>query len=135
MPSAMLGVMGSQGVLDHRVPPPPCTFLRASRCLPLRVHYRVGFNKEGKCTYFKFYNSGAFMYQDSLVSENESVVAQMIPLPERPVADKDFAKNLETFWGNMQAWGSGVYNGPKDAALETLRSSGRRTASWTSVTP
>ena len=103
---------------------------------PLRVHYRVGFNKEGKCTYFKFYNSGAFMYQDSLVSENESVVAQMIPLPERPVADKDFAKNLETFWGNMQAWGSGVYNGPKDAALETIGEVlGEGLRRWTSVTP
>jgi hypothetical protein len=87
---------------------------------PCEFIYRVGFDKEGKCTYFKFYNSGAFVYMDSLVSENEAVVAQMIPFPERPVADKVFAKNLETFWGNMQAWGSGVYNGPKGTALETI---------------
>lgn len=87
---------------------------------PTDFVHRVNFDKEGKCMYFKFFNGPSTMYQDSLVSSNEAIVPPMIPTPPRPAADKNFAKNLEVFWANMAVWGSGVYNGPKEAALKEI---------------
>jgi ketosteroid isomerase-like protein len=87
---------------------------------PVEFIHRVNFNKEGKCTYFKFYNSPVAMYQDALVNENEAAVQPMIPTAPRPAADKDYAKNIDVFWKNMAAWGSGIYNGPKEEALAAI---------------
>lgn len=94
----------------------------SGKSLPFKVEWfqRVGFNKEGKCTYFKFFNGPTAVYQDSLAAPNEAVVPPMIPTPPKPEADADFGKNMEIWGGMMAAWGSGKFGGDKATALKEL---------------
>ena len=78
---------------------------------------RVGFDDEGKCTYFKFHYGPTAMYEDMLAAPNEAALKSMEPTPPMPAAGpKDDSAAAMAAWGALMAsWGSGATNVPVKA--------------------
>ena len=84
------------------------------RGMPGKLEFiaEVGFNADGKCSYFKFFNAPSTIYQDQLAAPIEDTVKPIELTPPVPENGDDFETTSSIFGQMMASWGSGAMNVP-----------------------